>query len=75
MGGDGRGDRGVRFDRLNELRGETGKDLEPVEGSGMGGDGRGNLGVRFDRLNELRGETGKVLELVERPGGEGRRSR
>ena len=35
-GGEGRGDNGVRFDRLNELRGEAGKVLEPVERSGTG---------------------------------------
>ena len=28
--GEGRGDLGVRFDRLNELRGEAGKVLEPA---------------------------------------------
>ena len=65
---DGRGDLGVRFDRLNELRGETGKDPELVEGSGVEDDGCGHLGVRFDvstgsthrKLNELR--DGKVSE-------------
>ena len=31
-----RGDLGVRFDRLNELRGEAGKVLEPVERPGAG---------------------------------------
>ena len=28
--GEGHGDLGVRFDRLNELRGEAGKVLEPA---------------------------------------------
>ena len=31
VGGEGRGDVGVRFDRLNELGGEAGQVLEPVE--------------------------------------------
>ena len=37
IGGEGRGDIGVRFDRLNEPRGEAGKVLEPVERPGTGG--------------------------------------
>ena len=38
----------ISFDNLNELRGEAGKDPEPVEGSGAGDDGHGDRGVRFD---------------------------
>jgi len=47
---EGRGDIGVRFDRLNELRGEAGKVLELVERPGVGAAcERGSpLGVRFD---------------------------
>ena len=37
VGGEGQGDIGVRFDRLNELRREAGNVLEPVERSGVGG--------------------------------------
>ena len=49
-GYEGRGDIGVRFDRLNELRGEAGKVLELVERPGVGAAcERGSpLGVRFD---------------------------
>ena len=48
--GGGRGDLGVRFDRLNELRGEAGKVLEPVERPGAEAvwESGGPLGVRFD---------------------------
>ena len=35
-GGEGRGDLGVRFDKLNELGGEAGQVLEPVERPGVG---------------------------------------
>ena len=38
-GGDGCGSLGVRFDKLNELRGEAEKVPEPVEGPGVGDDG------------------------------------
>ena len=49
-GYEGRGDLGVRFDKLNELRGEAGKVLEPVErpGAGAAWEGGSPLGVRFD---------------------------
>ena len=40
----GRGDLGVRFDRLNELRGEAGKVLEPVERPGTGAKCAGIVG-------------------------------
>ena len=43
---EGRGDLGVRFDRLNELRG-AGEVLEPVERPGAG-ESRGPLGIRLD---------------------------
>ena len=36
VGCEGRGDIGVRFDRLNELKGEAGEVLEPVERPGAG---------------------------------------
>ena len=36
VGCEGRGDLGVRFDKLNELRGEAGQDLELVERPGAG---------------------------------------
>ena len=39
VGCEGRGDIGVRFDRLNELEGEAGKVLEPVERPGAGESG------------------------------------
>ena len=55
-----RGYLGVRFDKLNELRGEAGEVLEPVERPGAGCEVWGDLGVRFDRLNELKGR--EVLE-------------
>ena len=55
--GEGRGDLGVRFDRLNELRGEAGKVLEPVErpGSEAAWESGGPLGFAstirsFDKL-------------------------
>ena len=35
--GEGQGDIGVRFDRLNELRWEAGKVFEPVEMPRVGG--------------------------------------
>ena len=55
--GKGRGDLGVRFDRLNELRGEAGKVLEPavpepVEGSK--GRGRRRVGERWSPGGSLR---------------------
>ena len=37
VGCEGRGALGVRFDKLNELGGEAGKVLEPVERPGAGG--------------------------------------
>ena len=35
-GGEGRGDLGVRFDRLNELRGRRGRSLSLSKGRGRG---------------------------------------
>ena len=56
VGGVGRGDLGVRFDvstssrhrKLNELRGEAGKVLEPVERPGAAWECDGPLEIRFD---------------------------
>ena len=58
--GGGSGDNEVRFDRLNELRGDEGKDLELVERSRRRGERWQR--VRFDKLNELEGGRGKDLE-------------
>ena len=50
VGCEGCGDLGVRFDRLNELEGEAGEVLEPVErpGAGAAWESGGPLGIRFD---------------------------
>ena len=59
-GGEGRGDLGVRFDKLNELGGEAGEVLEPavpelVEGSkGRGRGQRGSDGVPLGLVSILR---------------------
>ena len=47
VGGEGRGDLGVRFDRLNELREAAGKVLEPVERAGAVWESGSPFGVRF----------------------------
>ncbi len=51
MGCEGQGDLGVRFDRLNELRGEAGKVLEPVERPGAGGISRYRGSAAFNGNN------------------------
>ena len=49
-GCEGRSDLGVRFDKLNELKGEAGQVLELVERPGAGAAWKNGspLGVRFD---------------------------